>query len=354
MSENEVNNQPQGCPNGPGPNGPNPPNNNEKEVTFIISRHKKFFEMLGSPRMAFRATVMMATFLMVLFLGLTLLTLTLKKNYPYSLIKSNEYGALLMQSEDIEIYNFMFNTAEIFANSGVEVKKGDKLTIQATGKFHTAVQHLADVNIDAIWLGPEGDENPIDPRDKELQKKDVLLAHGITPESLLCFILDNDEEKCLEDYVKAQSDFLKARQKYDKCIKEMEDDNLSAEQKKKLEKDTTVLGKEQQKKFKDRAKCLKKVDSVVIMPHKTEKIGKAKEFNAWQDGKLFFVINDIIFTERINDSIKVVFDKPDGIKWSTTTTYNDDYNNRFIICPDAWYLDNVGSFLITIEKSQEK
>lgn len=337
MSENEGNNQQQGEPNGPNPNNPQP---EKQEVTFVISRHKAFFDMLKNPRTSFRITIMMAAFLIVLFLGLTLLTLTLKKKYPYSLIKSNEYGAFFMQSEDVEINNFMFNTAEIFANSGVEVKKGDKLSIQATGKFHTAVQHLADTNIDAIWLGPEGDENPVDPRDKRLQEIKVLLATDVTPECLLCFILNKEEEKCLEDYVKAQSDYLK-----DWKLKGVSADSST------------------------RNECLNKLDTFVIMPHKTEKIGRGKEFNAWQDGKLFFVINDIIFTKRVDSIIchEGYFigpidtkdknknknkDKP--IKWSTTTTYNDDYKNRFKICPDAWYLDNVGSFLITIEKSQEK
>lgn len=46
----------------------------EQKMIFVVSRHKQAFEMLKSPRMALRATLMMAFFVLALFVGLTILT----------------------------------------------------------------------------------------------------------------------------------------------------------------------------------------------------------------------------------------------------------------------------------------
>lgn len=140
----------------------------EQKVIFVVSRHKQAFEMLKSPRMALRATLMMAFFVLALFVGLTILTLVLKSKFPYSTIRSNEYGAFLMETENSEISNFEFNTAEFFANSGVEVETGDEIRIKASGNFNTAIQHLAENNINAKWLDANGAE-PTDKRDITLR-----------------------------------------------------------------------------------------------------------------------------------------------------------------------------------------
>lgn len=353
MSEPNVNNQPQEDSNEQNQTNDNnikkTKGNKPKEIEFIISRHRMVFEMLEKPRQAFRATVMMVVFLLTLFAGLTIIALSIKRTAPYSAIMSNEYGAFLMQTEEKEIYNFMFNTAEIFANSGVEVKKGDKITIKASGKFHTAVQHLADINIDALWLGPEGDENPQDPRDEKLQDLKVFLAPGKTAESLLCIVLNKEQERTLKNYLEAQDNYLKTKKK---------GDNNKTKQDKVTKAETY------------RDTCMYEMCKKIINTEKNvifEKIGKEKDFRASQDGKLFFVINDIIFTKKVNTIISMEYDKglfhslvekKGGMNvndtiWSTTTNYKTDYNNRLRVCPDAWYLDNVGSFLITIEKPKE-
>lgn len=345
MSEPNVNNQPQEDSNEQNQTNDNnikkTKGNKPKEIEFIISRHRMVFEMLGKPRRALRATVMMVVFLLTLFAGLTIIALSIKRTAPYSAIMSNEYGAFLMQTEEKEIYNFMFNTAEIFANSGVEVKKGDKITIKASGQFHTAVQHLADTNIDAIWLGPEGDEDPQDRRDQKLQYMEVFLAHRETAESLLCIVLNKEQEHTLEDYLKAQNKFLKAYNKN--------------------ERDMTKVKKE----WDDRETRLSEMSKNILNSENAifEKIGKEKNIRASQDGKLFFVINDIIFTDSVNKIIEKEYDNNkifgsltnNGKEpiWSTTTDYKEDYDKRLRVCPDAWYLDNVGSFLITIEKPKE-
>lgn len=344
MSEPNVNNQPQEDSNEQNQTNDNnikkTKGNKPKEIEFIISRHRMVFEMLEKPRQAFRATFMMVVFLLTLFAGLTIIALSIKRTAPYSAIMSNEYGAFLMQTEEKEIYNFMFNTSEIFANSGIEVKKGDMIIIKATGKFQTSIQHLADTNIDAIWYSPEGDEHQKDERNRKLKDMNVFLAPNETPECLLCVILNNDQETTLNNYLKAQNDYLKVR------------------------RDKTKTEKEEEMKKKFRNTCLDKVYNEIIgennaEKHIFEKIGKGREFRASQDGKLFFVINDVIFTAEVNKIItdKIIKEdifKPDSkTKWSTTISYKDEYDKRFSICPDAWYMDNVGSFLITIEKTKE-
>lgn len=292
----------------------------EQKVIFVVSRHKQAFEMLKSPRMALRATLMMAFFVLALFVGLTILTLVLKSKFPYSTIRSNEYGAFLMETENSEISNFEFNTAEFFANSGVEVETGDEIRIKASGNFNPSIQHLAENNINAKWLDANGAE-PTDKRDITLRNSMFFLAPNVTPEKLLCVVLDGMEEKKLNDFINKQYELVK---------NEYECSPDSTE-------------------FKNRNEALNKFFAVITVNKNGNEnvfeIGRENHFMAGKDGKLFFVINDIIFTDSILAKIGNI-KNIDSI-WPC---FKNDEKNRFEKCPDAWYLDNVGSLLVTIEK----
>lgn len=339
--------------------------NEEEKVVFIISRHKKLFEMLKSPRQALRATLMMAFLLMVLFVGLTMLTLILKKNYPYNLIKSNEYGAFLMQSEDSEMYHFMYNTAEIFANSGVEVKKGEEIRIKASGRFQTAIQHLADNNVNANWLDANG-KKPTDERDIWLFDNKMFISPETTPEKLLCFVVGPNEEKLINEYLDCQKLYLEEYKHLKKLIdKQIEEKKLKEQDQQDIydhikDDDTTNIEASAEIKnnlvaafdqIAKRNKKLKDIDGLLIQPGKNIfEIGKANTIRPGIDGKLFFIVNDIIFSKENINKIDSLLDKENNKDiWPD---FNDN-KLRFRNCPEAWYLDNVGSLLITIDKRND-
>lgn len=377
-------------------------NGKPQEVHIVVNRHKKFFEMLESPRQIYRAALLMFGIVFLFFLGLALVALTVKSKVPYNVIKANQYGALLMQTEDKEISNIMYNTAEFLANSGIEVEENDLIDIKATGRFNTTIHYLVDKNIDARWIDPDGAE-PRNERDRELGEKECLLVKHKKPQRLMCVIMDKDGIKKYEEYIKYQSRVLKNHNDevwLDKAkdvinilnnrINELDNeinkikeskkvDNRSGNKRKELtiKKDKIMLEiKELEKELEEYVKqekepeikksdnsivnkrdsCLTSRDSCLTslvdhIKNDIEDVGSHREFHAKKSGILFFVINDVLFTKEVRETIKsnsAMFMN----SWGDPEDFSLD-TLRFGICPDAWYLDNTGSFLITIEKSKK-
>ena len=93
----------------------------------------------------------------VLFSGISLVALAIKKMYPYSDITTNGLGTTTIKSENGEVSYWLFNSASLWANSGITVEKGDIITIRSSGKYH----HLHDAtknntDLKDRWIGSEG------------------------------------------------------------------------------------------------------------------------------------------------------------------------------------------------------
>lgn len=136
---------------------------NRQTVTIEIVRHKRLFEILENPRSLWKVIASLFVIVVVLFVGLSCVVLVVKSIYPYNVIKTTPYGATIMKNEDKEVIYWLFNTAELWANSGIEVKKNDRITIRASGAANTAIHYLVDAaNSDSHpgfgWVGTEGFE----------------------------------------------------------------------------------------------------------------------------------------------------------------------------------------------------
>lgn len=134
---------------------------NSRIVTIEIVRHKRLFEILENPRAMWKVIASLFVIVGVFFIGLALVVLVVKSFYPYNVIKTNPYGATIIKNEDKEVIYWLFNTAELWANSGIEVKKNDRITIRASGAANTAIHHLVDGASDDFqpgfsWVGTEG------------------------------------------------------------------------------------------------------------------------------------------------------------------------------------------------------
>ena len=139
------------------------PDDAQKTITIDIVRHKRLFELLESPRSLWKVIASLFVIVIVLFVGLAFVVLVVKSFYPYNVIKTNTYGATIMQTEDKEVIYWLFNTAELWANSGIEVKKNERISIRASGAANTAIHYLVDAaNEDRQpgfgWVGTEGFE----------------------------------------------------------------------------------------------------------------------------------------------------------------------------------------------------
>lgn len=135
--------------------------NVNSKVEIEIKRHQQLFELLSDPKRMWRVLLSLFLIIVVLFWGIAFVVIAIKKYYPYNVIETNIQGATTMKSEDKEIIYWLFNTADLWANSGIEVHEGDELTIRASGASCTAIHHLVEASeknfkCDDNWVGTEG------------------------------------------------------------------------------------------------------------------------------------------------------------------------------------------------------
>jgi hypothetical protein len=121
-----------------------------EKMEIEISRYKTLIEALGDPKRVVRLLILLMTVVVILSLGIVGVVYGIKRFYPYKSINSNNYGATFIKDEDNEIIYWLFNTADLWANSGIEVKEGDVISVHTSGAFNPAIHHLvqdADSNI---------------------------------------------------------------------------------------------------------------------------------------------------------------------------------------------------------------
>jgi hypothetical protein len=343
----------------------NPKPDNEKQNTLVVKiiSNVSLLQILDDKKRLLRSIVVLFAIVIFIFIGLAIATIIIKRFYPYNEIKINMYGATIMQNEETEVIYWLFNTADLWANSGIQVKKGDRLTIRASGKFHTAIHHLVeDVKnnnkLSDKWVGTDGEvTTPI--VDTTMPNKNKLRANfRIFPNepqgALLLQVVPNDKEQYLSNADTAEK-FRNERDRYlvfnnmeyDKKVGTF--DNKAISKTNNRSEDFYFIGKE-------------RTDLLIYC-----------------DGVLHFAVNDIVLTDSI---IKYMIDA-NNKKINEDKTYNgtnwDSLNKKnfaFGPYPDpvqtlteaqnemtfyqkthyynAWFDDNVGSFLIVIERKKSK
>ncbi len=317
-----------------------------KKVQIEIVRHRDLLSILRDPRMTWKAILSLFIVLVILFFGLTFVTLAIKSIYPYNSITTTKYGATIIKSEDKEVIYWLFNTADLWANSGIEVHKNDVISIRASGKSNNAIHHLVrdfknNTNLTYKWTGPEGlasDEGKNASRDKERRK------YRIAP---------NENEGVLLMQV--------IPEKYQ---------NRGSEQKENVFfKDTLhpylIDGRPYT--------AVKKENKTDIYPD-IYVIGEGKDEQVIRtDGILHFAVNDVALTGRMIDSMRADSSKDleiGKVYDDTSILVKAENKNSLVLCQcepdtryideldlykqedfvDAWFVDNLGSFLIVIER----
>ena len=95
----------------------------ENKMKIEISKYKDLVDALGDPVRVARMVLLIAAVVAILAAGIFGVVYGIKRFYPYKSINSNPYGATIIQDEDNEIIYWLFNTADLWANSGIEVKE---------------------------------------------------------------------------------------------------------------------------------------------------------------------------------------------------------------------------------------
>ena len=207
----------------------------------------------------------------------------------------NDAGALVMKQPcGKEHYVFLFNTAECWANTGIDVMAGDKLQISASGAYYGRVQDLAlcakrNVELPFAWNNPSRKVSAVYSNHMDAMNKASGLCmyrgEGARFGSLLCQI---------------QPDALP-------CV--YEDSGVYMEQ---LDMDAEE--------------------------------GVYASVDVERSGKLYVAVNDIYLSDRVKSELK----KSAGYKeiFLGDSTFSDEQID--MLKENAWFNDNFGEILMNI------
>ena len=375
-------------------------NGENKKMEIEITRYKKIVEAFNSPRALAKLIIVISLIIVLVFLGISIIALVVKSYYPYKTVNSNEYGATIIENEDNEVIYWLFNTADLWANSGIHVKKGDVISVRASGAFHSSIHHLvhdADSNRKGRnWVHPIGGPNASGPREEYRASYRISSTHSFN--TLLMQVIPEDVE--LKDHDGNWS--LDYSCYLDGRPKEIKNNNQTIDHNRSIYPDIYAIGDE-------RDKITIRTDGVlhfavndivltrdIIMQMKNQ-VKKGEKKNRYKDiGPLEigrFPIPDVKDTAILIRDTNVVLKglRTLGFRGCTTDTLNfvgdfkkdkncdslyiklyqmytsydrknteslmrdytelDYYLIRNFV--DAWFVDNAGSYLIVIERKKQ-
>lgn len=140
------------------------------KIEIEISKYKRLVDVLNNPKLLAKAIVVLAVIIVLVFVGVSAIALVIKRFYPYKAVETNKYGATVIKNEDTEVTYWLFNSADLWANSGIKVEKGQRITVRTSGAFHSAIHHLvedADKNQQRDkWLNATGGMQSLNLQDK--------------------------------------------------------------------------------------------------------------------------------------------------------------------------------------------
>ncbi len=315
-----------------------------------IDRYTLLAEMLSKPRLMWYVAGLTALLLTFLFVGLTLAAITLKRIYPYNDFQTNAWGAMMIRTEEKDITYWLFNTAELWANSGIQVEEGDVLTIRASGRTHTAVHHLVDnARRNSLladpWSDTEGFEHKESQRDQLRSKwriiphkpQDALIMWVAPPEAALEETPDKSQlyliGKERTNFRVAQSGELRFAVN-DIVLTPSNIYNMVVDHLKTIAKSDS--------KYKDELKTLSSKPEYLITQDTVKTLFKHLAGNTPNLKKLYWD----------NRTAGYAFGTYPGSSKNEIDSNEMSYYND-IGYRNAWYDDNIGSFLIVIERKKQ-
>lgn len=406
------------------------------KLTIEIHRFQNLLEILKDYRKLLALSLVIVLVGVVLFCGITLIVLSIKRLYPYNDITTNAMGTTTLRSENKNVSYFLLSSSELWANSGIHVKKGDILTIKSSGKKHSAIHHLVDNaknnkpnHLQDPWVGSEGFPEDFDTREqRDRERARYRIFPKTNQDILLLQIVPDKKTKPLDRpdglvynyrerrFVRecCQNTFLVVGNKMDNIHVDIDgtlffaindivlDDEtiirmiLECDQNRNVNSplfNDTIVDlvnradslRNDHKKSKEYNSLIKEYDSInLIINHiksQRNKIIDNKELSEtekqFKDSKLndsLDTLNDLLrnIQKKHTDEYYQVFLKTIGVSNPDAligkTSYGSfKFGNGYGINSDkielygyfmskyknAWYEDNVGSFLILVEKVNE-
>lgn len=168
-----------------------------REVKIEISKYKSLLDVLGDANKTWR--VLFAVFFLgiILFTGIAVVASAIKKLYPYSDITTNGLGATTFKSEKSEVSYWLYNTSQLWSNSGITVNAGDVISVRASGKFITAMHHVYDnvknnIKLKDAWVGTEGEQDHEDYTSSSYLRRTFRMFPSLPTGALVMQVVENE------------------------------------------------------------------------------------------------------------------------------------------------------------------
>ena len=339
-----------------------------KKMVIKVEKYRNLMEILDDRKKVWRLALIVFVVGVALFFGITMLALQLKKSFTYSDITTNAFGATTITDEQKQVSYFLFNTAELWANSGIKVEKGDVISVYSSGSAHTAIHHLQEATQSnykpsEYYFDAGGEYTPAENRRDRARRKYRLAAN--LPQSALVMQVYGGEDKPYRRPAEFDKNFyLIAHHRGNVLIHEegtlyfavndivldpatirlMKEDNYKSMMK--WAEDTVYRCKDEkglnaEKQFRAKAKTFLKNNKAKLCCDTLKSGYKLSATDAGIYRKLL-KNSSFQFGPYYDDQLR----RQDTLTLKTELDYylEHDYDH-------AWYDDNVGSFLIVIEKN---
>lgn len=335
--------------------------NTTPKVEIEIKRHEQLFDLLSDPKRMWRVLLSLFLIIVVLFWGIAFVVIAIKKYYPYNVIETNIQGATTMKTEDKEVIYWLFNTADLWANSGIEVKEGDELTIRASGASFTAIHHLVDASEKNYspndhWVGTEGQKKD-DPRDR--LRAEFRINKNYDEGILLMQIIPSDSANNDVNWLKSAQNLRYLKDGHIEIIGK-ERRNLRISKNGKLHfavNDIVLTDSVINRMYSQYIDTIADRLKIADLANSTKKKYMSLDINSLKD------LNNFVYNNR--DSVTVINAAKKGLslgyypakedfsKYKAFPLINELVYYKEKSFRDAWYVDNIGSFLIVIERKKQ-
>lgn len=170
--------------------------NDIREINVEVSKYGALDSILSSNKKTIRVLGLLFSIAIFLFLVIFVVSISLKRIYSYSDITTNALGATTISSENSEVSYWLYNTSQLWANSGISVKKGDVITVRSSGKFVTAIHHLYEDSKENkkpkdAWVGSEGEKDNPDPTSSTYLRRQFRMFPNLPTGALVMQVVNN-------------------------------------------------------------------------------------------------------------------------------------------------------------------
>lgn len=330
-----------------------------KRIVINVERYQHLIEALEDRVKVRRIAASIFGIGVLLFTALTIIMLSLKSFFPYSDISTSAFGTTTITDEQKQVSYFLFNTADLWANSGISVKKGDVISIHSSGSAHTAIHHIDDATRNNKKFdrnfGPLGEQKEVEKtqdkstRDKLRGKFRIFPNY---PQSALIMQVVQDSVFDTPYYTDPKNFYYVGAQRDNIHIAA---DGVLHFAINDIVLDTITIRKMMIENIKTMAEVSKK-EKLQNLYSLYKKVKDAKSVPAVQkEVETFVKTNGELFDKFMTKDSTLQFggymaEKYDNTKEQHKTEMDYYYEQEY---KQAWYDDNVGSFLIVVEKDNQ-